>query len=101
MLRSQSVKKSATQMPASSSSAAMPTVPRPQPMIAACVLAPTSASAAMKTGRRTGMRIATTLPRTPPIPKHATIAAQLDAPSSSRAASAGPSTKTAGRTKTW
>ena len=67
MLRSHRVKKSATQMPASSSSAAIPAVPRPEPMIAACVLAPTRARAAMKTGRRSGRRSATTLPSTPPI----------------------------------
>ena len=101
MLRSQRVKKSATQTPASSSSAAIPTVPRPLPMIAACVLAPTSARAAMNTGRRSGMRIATTLPRTPPIPKQATIAAQLEAPSRRSSESAGPSTNTAGSTNTW
>jgi hypothetical protein len=94
------VKKSATHTPASSSSAAIPTVPMPLPMIAACVLAPTSARAAMSTGRRSGIRSATTLPSTPPIPKQATIAAQLEAPSSSRSESAGPSTNTAGRTNT-
>ena len=101
MLRSQRVKKSATQMPASSSSAAIPAVPRPEPMIAAWVLAPTRARAAVKTGRRSGRRSATTLPSTPPMPKQATMAAQLDAPLSCCSASAGPRTKTDGSTKTW
>jgi hypothetical protein len=55
----------------------------------------------MKTGRRSGMRIATTLPSTPPMPKQATMAAQLEAPSSWRSASVGPRTKTAGSTNTW
>jgi hypothetical protein len=101
MLRSHSVKNSATQMPASSSSAAIPAVPRPLPMISACVDAPTSATAAMNTGRGSGSRSAKTLPITLPTPKQATIVAQLDDPSSSRLASVGPSTKTAGSTKTW
>ena len=70
-------------------------------MIAACVLAPTSARAAVKTGRRSGRRSATMLPSTPPIPKQATMAAQLEAPSSCSSARAGPRTKTDGSTKTW
>jgi hypothetical protein len=101
MLRSHSVKNSATQMPASSSSAAMPAVPSPLPMMTACVEAPTRATAAMNTGRGSGRRSARTLPMTLPMPKQAMIVAQLDDPSSSRLANVGPRTKTAGSTKTW
>ena len=102
MLRSQRVKKSATQTPASSSSAAIPTVPRPLPMIAACVLAPTSASAAMNTGRRSGMRSATHVAQDAADPeagddrRPARGAVEL-----ASSASAGPSTNTAGSTNTW
>ena len=70
-------------------------------MITACVPAPTSAKAAIATGRRSGSRSATTLPTMLPTPKHVTIAAQLEAPLRSRSASVGPSTKTAGSTNTW
>ena len=95
------MKKSATAAPASSSSAAMPAVPKPLPMIAACSEATTSPIAATRIGRRAGRRSATTLPAMVPIPKQATIVAQLEEPSSSRSASAGPSTNTAGSTNTW
>ena len=98
---SQSVKNSATPTPATSSSAAMPAVPRPLPRIAACVEATTSAPAATSIGRATVSRSTTALPSTVPTPKHATIAAQLEEPSSCCLASVGPSTNTAGSTNTW
>jgi adenylate cyclase len=88
--------------PAGNSSDAIPAVPRPLPMITACVAAPTSATAATSTGRRIGSRSARRLPAIVPSPKQATIVAQLDAPSRSLSASAGrgrtrPAARTRGR----
>ena len=60
-----------------------------------------NATVAANIGWRGLVRRATVLPTNVPIPKLVTIAAQLDAPCSSRSAITGPSASTHGSASRW
>ena len=98
---SHSVKPNATQTPASTWKAAITSVLPAPAMIAGWQAAPMKAAAHSRIGRFGCARSPSAPPMIEPTANAVTIAAQLDAPDSSRSATTGPSASTHGSAIRW